>query len=268
MNNTSNATDPIWQIPPEMLAALDAANARLAELSELHSPANQVKANTPPRLVADLLTWGHFTLKPAGEKLLTSQVTAPEFFETLLENDCLADARRVLAHSMAKRRALWWGVLTAWDAFRSSPPADLREVLSVITQYVISPTEDLRRAAGEWSKRCRANTLAACLATATYCSAGSISPPGLPPVAPRPFITGRLVGVAVYLAAVTRSPALYKQYLREYLRWGRDLAHGTWALPQTNTALELGSRLDLYWAASAPHVAFASTITNVVGVSS
>jgi hypothetical protein len=66
----------------------------------------------------------------------------------------------------------------------------------------------------------------------------------LPPVAPRPFITGRLVGVSVYLASVAIDPACYKQYLREYLAWGRAIAAGQMLWEET---VEPASRLAPYW---------------------
>jgi hypothetical protein len=97
-----------------------------------------------------------------------------------------------------------------------------------------------------------ANTLAVTLATAAFFSGGSVSPPGMPPVAPRPFITGRLIGLTVYLCSVKRSAARYKQHLREYLSWGRDIAAGKLPIPSTigesQQARALSpSRMEAYW---------------------
>lgn len=240
---TMNETHSVWQLTPEMQAALDDANARLAQLAQQHAPAMQDQ--TPPGLARDLVAWGRIKLKPEGAKLLANTMTSREFFDTLLAHDCLADARRVLSHSLPKRRALWWGVLAAYDALRSTESRELEQALKSVAQFVIAPTEDARRACGELAKRMRPSSMAACLVNAAFFSAGSVSPPGLPPVAPRPFITGRLVGVTVYLASVTRDPALYKQYLREYLRWGVKIASGELRWPDV-TPVE-NSRLEGYW---------------------
>ncbi len=242
---TLAATSPAWQLTPEMQAALDAANAHLAQLAEQHAPA--ALSQTPPHLARDLVDWGHIKLKPEGARLLANTMTSREYFETLLAHDCLADARRILAHAMPKRRALWWGALAAHDAFRTAPPEHLEPVLKLVTQFVVTPTEDLRRACGELARRVPANSMAGCLATAAFFSAGSVSPQGLPPVAPRPFVTGRLMGVTVYLASVTRSAAQYKQYLREYLRWGVAIAAGEMRWPEPTAAANEPSRLDAYW---------------------
>jgi hypothetical protein len=234
-----------WQLTPEMQAALDAANARLAQLAEQHAPAKQSQIS--PQSARELVAWGKFKLKAPAAALLCDDLSAREYFDVLLANDCLADARRVLAHALPKRRALWWGVLAAYDACAQAPSADTAPIFKAVTQFVITPTEDLRRACGELAKRARPNSIARCLATAAYFSSGSVSPPGLPPVAPRPFVTGRLVGVGVYLASVTRSAALYKQYLREYLRWGQAIASGEMPLPVTQASAPTSSRPDAYW---------------------
>jgi hypothetical protein len=233
-----------------MQAALDAANARLAQLAQQHAPSMQ--ASPPPTNARELIEWGKIKIKPEGAKLLTDEMSAREYFKVLLQHHCLADARRVLSHSLPKRRALWWGVLTAQAALGDAMPPSLGKILPVVTQFVLTPTEDLRRACGEVAKQIPPSTIAGCLATAAYFSAGSVSPPGLPPVAPRPFITGRLIGVVVYLASVSRDPALYKQYLREYLRWGTAIASGEMLWPEPPASVTPPSRLEAYWPTT-PH---------------
>ncbi len=269
MQPTNPECETLWQLPPHVQAALDDANARLAALANKHAPPT-TGSQQSPRLAQELIAWGQFKLQPTAVQLLTPDVTSAAFYQNLVAHDCLADARRVLAHSLPKRRALWWGMLAAWDAYRHAPPENLREVLQVVTQFVITPTEDLRRALGEWSQRCPCNTIAGCLASAAFFSAGSVSPAGLPPVAPQAFITGRLVGVCVYLAAVTRSAALYKQYLREYLRWGSEIASGNmlWAAPASaEQASSSISRIDAFWDAPQPHIQLSKPITNAMGAS-
>jgi hypothetical protein len=235
-----NANSP-WQLTPELQAALDVANARLAEQAQRRPPLADNAA--APKLARELVAWGKIKLKPTGAALLKEDLSTPAFFESLLEQGALADARRVLAHALPKRRALWWASLVVRHAHQHSMPESLASVLRVVTQYIVDPSEDHRRAAGEFMKRNAPNTIAGCLATAAFFSAGSVSPPGLPPVAPRPFVTGRLVGVCIYLASVKVDPACYKQYLREYLRWGRAIAAGEmlWETPVDT------SRLGPHW---------------------
>lgn len=266
MSERTLIRENVWQLPPEAQASLDAANRLLAELADKHAPA-KARSVVPPKMAHELVDWGQFKLKPSGAALLSSDLSSQEFFARLVQNDCLADARRVLAHSLPKRRALWWGVLSAWDASRPAPSAELRSVLEAVTQFVMLPTEDSRRAVGELGQRCAANTIASCLANAAFFSSGSVSPQGLPPVAPKPFVTGRLVGVCVYLAAVTRSPALYKQYLREYLRWGVAISEGRLLWTQPGNESFSHSRLDQYWNMAPPHLSVSTHSPVTVGAS-
>jgi hypothetical protein len=235
----------LWDAPPAALpmqAALDAANVRLALAALAHAPV--LTAPPAPRLARDLVAWGRIKLKPEGAALLADGMTSQAFFETLLEHNCLADARRILAHALPKRRALWWASLAARHACEGRMTEALASVLRAVSQYVVDPCEDRRRAAGEFAKRTPPNTIAGCLATAAFFSEGSVSPSGFPAVAPRPFVTGRLVGVAVYLSSVTIDPACYKQYLREYLQWGRAIAAGEMLWEQEPVE---NSRLAPYW---------------------
>jgi hypothetical protein len=161
-----------------------------------------------------------------GRALLNARISTSEFLDILLENRSYADARRVLAHSLPRRRALWWGCLCAWDVYRPDPPEKVANVLQSVVHFILEPTEENRRATAARAAEIEPNGLAACLAMAAFCSAGSLAPPGLPCVAPRPYLTGRLVGVTVYLASVLHEPARYKDRLREYIAIGRDVSRG------------------------------------------
>jgi hypothetical protein len=248
LSSTGIQSTSLGPLTPQLQAAIDAANAQLATLALRHAPT--VQPTTPPRLAHELVAWGRIKLKPLAAELLKPDLSSQAFFELLLQRDQLADARRILAHAMPKRRALWWGVLCVQDAYRSQPPADVAKLLQLVTQFVATPHEDARRACGEFGKRFAPNTIAGCLATAAQFSGGSVTPAGLPPVAPRPFVTGRLVGVCVYLASVMRDAALYKDYLRAYLSLGRSIAGGELSLPSEPVAsIATPSRLAPHWPA-------------------
>jgi hypothetical protein len=97
--------------------------------------------------------------------------------------------------------------------------------MSVVV-FVLEPTEENRRNAAARAGEVEPTTLAACLAMGAFCSFGSLAPPGLPCVAPRPFLTGRLVGVSVYLASILHDPTRYKERLRQYLSLGIEVSNG------------------------------------------
>ena len=181
----------------------------------------------PNGSAVDFCNYHEIQLRPEGRSLLQGYLSTQQYFELLMENRCYADARRVLAQALPKRRALWWGCLCAWDLYRPQPPEKVDHVLQAVVRFVLEPSEGNRRAAAECARAVEPNSLANCLAMAAFCSGGSIAPEGLPCVDPRPFITGRLVGVAVYLASVLRDPAQYTDRLRQYLAVGVEVSQGT-----------------------------------------
>lgn len=173
-------------------------------------------------------------LRPESEARLRPELTVAEFLDVLRASDSHADARRVLAHVLPKRHALWWGCLCAWEAYRPEPPADVLEILQAVTAFVQESTDDDRRRLYLLARAAGASTLAGSLAMAAFCSGGSHGQPELPAVPPRPYLTGRLVGVAVYLASVRREPARYKERLQQFLALGLEIACGEnlWPAPQ------------------------------------
>jgi hypothetical protein len=194
-----------------------------ARVLDITAPASPVGA-------AEFCKFHEIQLTPEGRLSLTADLSTEQYREVLMEKRCYADARRVLAHALSKRRALWWGLLCAWDAYRPIPSEKVSSVLQAVVHFVLQPTEENRRAAAARAAEVEPNSLAACLAMAAFCGAGSLAPPGLPCVAPRPFLTGRLVGVTVYLASVQHEPIRYKDHLRQYLEVGLEVSRGinTW----------------------------------------
>lgn len=193
---------------------------------------------------ADICQW--FKLKPEAQSLLQPDQTPREFFEILVERELYADARRVLAHTLPSRRAIWWGCLCAWEAYRAKPPEPiLQATLDMVVRWVLSPTEENLWAAERGGWKAGVANLASSLAMAVYVSGPSLSRPGLPPVPPKPFLTGRLVGVAVYLASVHRDPAHYRERLLQYLTMGREIAQGKNLWPEATPREQVPARLIL-----------------------
>jgi hypothetical protein len=197
-------------------------------------------ATAPSRSAADFCKYHELQLGRDARSLLKTGLSTEEYLDLLLVERSYADARRILAHALPKRRALWWGCLCAWDVYRPQPPEDVARVLMSVVAFVREPTEENRRIAAARAREVEANTLPACLAMAAFCSGGSLAPAGLPCVAPRPFLTGRLVGVAVYLASVMRDPARYKDRLRHYLSLGIEISRGNnlWTPYGVNESVE------------------------------
>jgi hypothetical protein len=177
------------------------------------------------RSAVELCAYHQIKLKN-GRELLRSGQSPQQFYERLRDHDYLPEARRVLTHALPKRRALWWACICAAHA-QPVKPAPLGDaVIAAVTRFVLDPSDERRRATLPLGKAAGFQTLPGNLAMAAFFSGGSVSDPGLPPVAPRPFVTGRLTSVTIYLAAVRRNPARYKDVLRQYLDLGLAIARG------------------------------------------
>jgi hypothetical protein len=164
-------------------------------------------------------------LTPEGRSLLRGDLGVWPYFERLMEEGCYADARRVLAQALPKRRALWWACLCARDLYQ---PATLNaaEVIEVVSHYATAGDEVSRRKAESLGMQFDSDDLLCCLAMAAFFAGDNVSRADLPPVAPQPFVTGRLVEVVVYLTSVRKDPANYKDHLRRYLEQGVRFAAG------------------------------------------
>jgi uncharacterized protein DUF6931 len=162
-------------------------------------------------------------LTPQGRSLVSAHLTVRQYFDRLIEHGCYADARRVLAHALPKRRALWWACLCARDI---DQPPDAVEVIDVVAHYAGHGDEISRRKAEAFGMQFGPDHLTCCLAMAAFFSGDNVSRPDLPPVAPHPFATARLVEVVVYLTSVRKDPTTYKDHLRRYLAQGLQIALG------------------------------------------
>lgn len=169
-----------------------------------------------------------FKLRPEARELLTADLTPKAYFEALLAADHLADARRLLAHTLRPESAVWWAILCLEHSRKEKGFDNDHEqaAFDAVGHWLVGPSETNRRAAESAGWKARPTTAAGILALAAFLSGGSISRPGLPTVLPARHVCGRLCGVVVYLASVRFDPGRYKQYLRQYLAIGADVAAG------------------------------------------
>ncbi|WP_439630189.1 DUF6931 family protein [Gemmata sp.] len=169
-----------------------------------------------------------FVPTPPARALLAPGLAARDYFAALVAAGHLADARRVLAHSLPPRRAVWWAALCLHHAAGEVPFETPEEAgaFDAATRWVVAPSEATRRAAEAAAWLAQPTTAAGVLAMACFLSGGSVSRPGLPPVFAAPHLSGRLCGAVVYLASVRFDPAKYLRHLRDYLAIGQDVAAG------------------------------------------
>ena len=184
------------------------------------------------RSVAELLE--HFRLRPETRVLLPklNQLTPQAAFAELFSRRIYADAIRLLAISLPKPAAVWWGVLCAWDLYRQPTPELLPEpaladeALAAALDWVRYPREVTRRAAERAGREAKASSAAGALALAAAWSHGSLAPVGLPVVPPAWYLTGKLTAGALLLTAACKRPYDLHLHYRRYLEIGIDIAGG------------------------------------------
>jgi hypothetical protein len=169
-----------------------------------------------------------FKPTPAARAMIVPGLPACVLFHQLVGLGLYADARRLLAHALPPRRAVWWAALCLHDSGTRKPfdTPEEEAAFAAAVCWVLTPGEAARRAAGAAGWAARPHTAAGQLALAAFLTGGSMSRPGLPAVYPEPHLCGRLCGVVVYLASVRFDPARYKNYLRQYLEVGLEVARG------------------------------------------
>jgi hypothetical protein len=179
---------------------------------------------TTARLAVDVAK--SVRLSDAALKLLTPAFTPRQFFDALAVVPALADdAIRFLATALPKREAVWWGVLCVKDALpKPADPVAAKAVASA-EAWAKDPSEANRRAAESAANAAGYGTAAGSLAAAAFWSGGSLNPPHLPVVAPKPELTGVAVAGAVLLASsvAAAGPAPAKA---KFVALGGEVASG------------------------------------------
>ena len=99
--------------------------------------------NPAARFIADICAASEFRGK--GMTFYREGLTAPQFFDRLVDQECYPDAIRFLAHALPKRQAVWWGSLCLWHVYRPAPPAAVADILQAAVRWVQEPMEERRR---------------------------------------------------------------------------------------------------------------------------
>lgn len=167
-----------------------------------------------------------FELGEQALALLTDGQTSREYFDLLYKYELHKDAVRFLAYLLPKREAAWWGSLCVWQVGRPQPAQAIDDAVHAVVTWVIDPTEANRQAAQKAGKLAK-GTSAGQVALAVFWSGGSMSAPGLPAVAPPPYLTNQTIAAAILGAANGGNPAKrFERYL-QFLWWGCEVADGT-----------------------------------------
>lgn len=175
---------------------------------------------------------GHFEVSPTGAKLIVPGATVGNQLKIWREANLVADARKLLCHALPPRYALWWALLSLFEAHRQNPYSpEIVKALALTRDFLIQPSDGKRRQFREAGKKAGMTSPGGVLAYAAFLSGGSMAPTNCPPVLPKPQLCGRLCAAVVYLASVRFHPARYKQNLQHFLGIGLQIAQGKLEIP-------------------------------------
>lgn len=174
--------------------------------------------------MADILP--HFELSDEAAEVVEETMKVDQSLLLLTENKHWDDAIRVLAHALPKRESIWWSCLCAKQALGDQPSPDSLSSISVAEQWAITPTEENRESARQWSLKTDQKTAASWAATAAFWAEGSMTEPGETEIPPPPYLYAHAVAGAVNLAAFQPDPSVAEEKLQRFIRQGIDLAQG------------------------------------------
>jgi hypothetical protein len=165
-------------------------------------------------------------LTEEARQLLREDLSPQTYFELLRKEHLYVDAIQFMAHRLPKREAVWWGCLCVWKVSRPHLPQAESVALQAAVHWVLDPSENNRRAAEATGQAAGVGTPSGCVALAAFWSDGSLSPRGLPEVAPPPFLTARTIAGALCLAAVLPQADKQTELQGLFLRLANEVANG------------------------------------------
>ncbi|WP_435020426.1 DUF6931 family protein [Tundrisphaera sp. TA3] len=190
---------------------------------------SQVRAATTPSTRTAAAIGLEAKLGRRARSLLTDELRPGQYLSLLIRGRHHADAIRFMAHSLLNREAVWWGCLCARHALGESPAPAHRDALGAAVRWVIAPTDDHRREAGEAGVKAGRGAAAGCIARAAQYAAGPPAPADSPTPTPAlilPSLAARLCGAGILRAAGAGAPGGLSVRYRQFIALGLDVAYG------------------------------------------
>jgi hypothetical protein len=164
-------------------------------------------------------------LSPAAAKLLRADMQPKPFLDLLIEKQHYADAVRFLAHTMAKREAVWWACLCSRPEKGAVVPPPAAAAQQAAEAWVADPSDEKRRAAHAAAQVAGIGTPVGLTCEAVFFSEGSLGPAEYQAVPAPEGLSATTAGNAVILAAVAEADKMTAKY-QGFLALGQDVATG------------------------------------------
>ena len=142
-------------------------------------------------------------------------------------NHCLV----FMSYALEKRASVWW-LAKCIEQVNSLLDDNDREMLQLVEEWVVTPTDVLRRKAMSMAEILEMSTPACWAGIGAFWSGGSMAPENAPPVEPQDNLAGKAVSGGAILASVFNQPEKAFEKQKDFITLGNDIASGN--LPWEN----------------------------------
>lgn len=154
----------------------------------------------PPAKAADLTKY--MTLGEEAKATLAPDMTPDQFLAALSERKLFSDAIQFLAHYLPKRQSIFWAMTCTRQVF-AEPTPEAEKALKAAERWIAEPTDENRHAAFKAGEEAEGSTAPGATALAAYYSSGLPQTADSRNNARAYFLSSKLVGGAVLMAATT-----------------------------------------------------------------
>jgi hypothetical protein len=158
-----------------------------------------------------------------AKALLRPDVPQQAYLELLIAQEEFPDAVKFLAHALPKREAVWWAWFCARRVAPADAPPDIQASLAATEKWIVTPSDENRRAAMKAAEKATFGTPAGCAGVAAFMSGGSLGPPDVQTNPPGEFMTAKMVAGSIMLAAVATEPEKAPEKYRAFLTQGMEV---------------------------------------------
>ncbi|MGD8277598.1 MAG: hypothetical protein PVH00_06205 [Gemmatimonadota bacterium] len=145
-------------------------------------------------------------LSDDSARFLKPERAPRDYVQILIRNRLYEDAIGLIAHVLPPREGVWWAWSCARDAAGESPPEPVTRALETTRSWIVEPTDENRRAAGEVAEELDYDSAPAFAAFAAFLCGETLGPADAAPAPPPPGASGKAIAGCICMAAATGEP--------------------------------------------------------------
>jgi hypothetical protein len=129
-----------------------------------------------------------------------------DYVQILIRNRLYEDAIGLIAHVLPQREGVWWAWSCARHAAGEKPPEPVTRALETTRAWIVEPTDENRRAAGDAAEELGYDSAPAFAAFAAFLCGETLGPADAVAAPPPPGASGKAIAGTICMAAATGEP--------------------------------------------------------------